>query len=224
MKRKELYILGALTFIEIVSYHFLPMGVNFLFKPLPSLFIIYTYWARVKDSIGIKEQLFFTSFLFSILGEFAFNFRAEVLGLMLVLLFYLIEHQLYIMIFRREKAIAYGIEHSNYFQKGLPYIIISFIFFGVFLMNSVPDRNFIMVLLYVVQLAILGTLSLLRPAEPYSKTIIIVAIAVNTFSDAISSIHLFVGHFALEYSIIRVTFVASKYMMAIGLAQKSPSN
>lgn len=224
MKRKELYILGALTFIEIISYHFLPMGVNFLFKPLPSLFIVYTYWIKVRENTGIREQLFFTSFVFTILGEFAFNFRAEVMGLMLVLLFYLVEHQFYIMIFRREKAISYGIEHSNYFQKGLPYIILSFIFFGVFLMNSVPDRNFIMVLLYAVQVAILGTLSLLRPAESYSKIIIIIAIAVNTFSDAISSIHLFVGHFALEYSIIRITFVASKYMMAVGLSQKSLLN
>ncbi len=220
MKYKEGYILAGLTIAEIISYYFFPHSLNLLLKSLPTLFILYTYRNKMRGYSGEKERLFYTSFVFCIFGEYAFNYRNESLGLMLIILFYLIEHQLYIMIFRREKAIAYGIEHRNYFQKGVPYIIVSFIFFGVFLMNNVPDSYFVMVLLYVVQLAILGTLSILRPVDTYSKTMIILAIAVNTFSDAISSIHLFVGHFFLEYALVRSTFILSRYLMSLGFAGK----
>lgn len=224
MARIKIYTILAFLIFEIFTHYFLPLNYNLAVKFIPSFLIVVFYTLEVRKNITLKDKLFIISFAFTIIGEYFFVFRASEIILILNILIYIIEHQLYISTFREEKAVILGIENQNYFKKGLPYILLSFLFFGSILMGNVPDNYFIFVLLYCIQVAILGTLSILRPKQIAGYNMVLAGIFLNVISDALSSIHLFVETFQADYAIIRITFILSKLLLALGLLKSRNIN
>jgi hypothetical protein len=204
--------------IEILLHEFGYVYLNILPKIFIVALFIYFYKTQDEGDIVYTDKIFLTAFVFGFLGEIVFVFQnAEVLKSILLVL-YLIEHQLYIVLLRYVGFQKKNITNLDLLIKGWPYILSAFLFFGFFLMEIVPDSTFVLMIFYVFQFAILGAYSLMLNTNFEGKRYIIIGIFVMAASDIISSWYVFLGDFWYAYPIIRIVYVSSKFLLVLGFA------
>lgn len=219
MNKKSIVFISILMLLEIVVYYVFGASWNLYLKLLPSIFLFFFYFQHVKGNLQLIDKFLLCALVANILGEIAYVFKDNELVFLFILLFYLIEHQLYIIILRKQNGINQSLINESFVKKGWPYLAISFLFFGLILMNNVPDIYFALIILYVVQFAVLGAISLQLRNQLPGKLFIIIGVAVNALSDSLTSWEMFVFPFTGDYVLIRITYVSAKYLIAYGIYQ-----
>lgn len=214
--RRQLSILLLIFTIELIVHFSFPKPYNLALKPVFLFYVGYIYYQKTSCSRK-KDILFVASLLFSMIGEFLFEFRISQMVQVFILIVYLVEHQVYISIFRLENT-----KFSNFVSKAnykvtVPILLFFFLFYGFLMMPSVPESPFVLTIFYCVQLAIMGTISYLRKVNSQSYKWVIIGMIFLVTCDALTSLNLFVADFYGQYVLIRIIFLASKVMLATGL-------
>ncbi len=217
MKNFKWLILGIFIICECILYFYQNQLTNPILKFIPSFVLFLTYFFNRKKILTNKDKLFLISLLLSLIGEIFFLYNQDATIKIVLILVYLIEHQFYISIYREENAEILKVGEENNFLKITPYLILSFLFFGILLMPSVPDKYFLLVLLYSFQMALLGAMSALRKVNKVSYFLMLVAFGLLFISDGLTSIRFFLGEFLLDVVVIRFFYFGSKLFFAESL-------
>lgn len=216
IKKQNYIILLILFLIELFTHFSLPLPYSLMCKPFFLFYLAYIYY-DITNMSRKKDILFLVSIVFSMVGEFLFDYRQFQIVQVFLLIAYLVEHQLYISIFRLENTKLTSFLSSKNYKITIPILLFFFLFYGFLMMPSVPESLFILTIFYCVQLAILGAISTLREVAKESYKWVIVGISLLVISDALTSLDLFVPSVSSQYVLIRVLFLSSKVFLAMGL-------
>lgn len=216
MKLKtEFFILIAILLDSILKIYF-ESNFHVFFKFLPFFFIILWFFQNKVGHFRKSDYLVLVSLVFTLSGEILFLFRDSEIIVLIILICYIIEHQIYISLLRISKVNNNLIKNEVIIKKGWPYLLIGFLFFGILLKNSVPDVHYILVIFYVFQISILGAFSLILNKTNKGRKLIIYGVGLMVLSDAFSSYVMFVSPFPYDYFFIRISFVFSKVILMKG--------
>jgi hypothetical protein len=221
---KDILLLCTFLLLDIVTFHSEIPILNLLFKPWFTLYLAYSFYKSTSNPLSRKNQFLLIALSLTLLGEFLFPFRINPLVSVLIILIYLIEHQIYISIFREEKARLSELNTYEKLLRFLPFLISAFLFFGFMMMPNIPDNFLLLGIIYCVQLCVLAALAVTRITNRRSYKLVIVSLAILIFSDAMTSYLFFIGPFPFDYEIIRIVFLSSKVIFVLGIANSVEFN
>ncbi|SOE20662.1 YhhN-like protein [Spirosomataceae bacterium TFI 002] len=218
---RDIVILVLLVCIDFYTFYYCESYINLLFKPLFAGFLVWKLYQHSAKPIGRKNKLVIISLAVMLFGEFLFLFRENQMISVIIMLIYLIEHQMYISIFREENARLTNLFNKKNFLISLPLILTCFFYFGSLMMPNIPDNFLLLGIIYCVQLSLLAGLAVARETTKVSYKLVIISMILLILSDSATSYTLFVEAFYSDYAVIRGLFLLSKVLFVLGMCYSS---
>lgn len=215
--KKDILILLSFIFLDMILHYFAGYLLNLLLKPLFAFYMAYRFNQVAIKPLSRKSKLVLISLGIMLIGEILFVFRSYEMVKVILLLVFLIEHQLYISIFREENARLSDLQTRGKILFALSLILICFVFFGFLMMPNIPDNFLFLGIIYCVQLSVMCGLAVARQENKTSCILVLIALITLLASDAATSYSFFIGSFNLDYVVIRSLFLIAKIFFVAGI-------
>lgn len=214
---RDIVIVFAFIILDIFSFYYWGKYVNIFFKPFFAAYLAWWFYQYASKPLSRKNKLLIISLGVMLIGELLFVFKENEMVNVVIILVYLIEHQMYISIFREENARLNNLLSQKKIVLFIPFLLTCFFFFGYQMMPNIPDNFLLMSIVYCVQLSLMAGLAIAREVNRKSYVMVIASISILLLSDAITSYSLFVSSFYLDYLIVRILFPISKVLFVVGM-------
>lgn len=212
----ELILLTVIILLCNVFIAYFDHWCEFLVAGLPITAITWCYFKKRNALyLTLKDRLFLSAMVFALVSDvMTFNKPSEFLTSTLIFLI-MIEHQLEIKAFRIEDARVQKIKSiKEVIWHIIPFCLLIFLYFGLVLIDNIPDSNYFFVVIYGIQLMALATLSLYRKVNAKSYNLMILSLLVLLFADLYGGNVFYLDHSDYQPFIPQLTFDTSKLLMA----------
>lgn len=189
----------AITFLILLiafnSYSFvgeMPLYVKIVGHALFMPFLGLIYAINRNWQFGQVDQLIFWLCIVGCIGDTILFFDLNTRGEFLQIVATFFVHLIFIVIFKKEGTIVFGIENSLNILKVIIPASISFFFFGFVLLNVLPNVVYFGAIIYAVQVTILAILGYFRPTTKRNYWTVAIGVTVIIFKDVLYSYYFYV--------------------------------
>lgn len=203
--------------IELIFYKEQNRLFQIVVKPLNGLFLALLAYSKAALPLSKVSRLLLLAIFCSILGDYIYIFEGSSFRNFLLIVIYIVQHQLLILLFKEEGVRFSQLFSPKYWLPGLLVLAYAYFFFGYAFLDSMEAIYFFLVFPYVVQLCILVLMSFMRSRKQEGYFIVLSGCLLIMLSDSLTSTAIFIGTDAINAALVRVVYGCSQLFLVLGL-------